>query len=249
MVHREGYRFRDGDKLVPPDGWEAQLRRPIRVPKGQPAVARQAGIDTVGIVIHLLDLQDEVTLAVDVQGKSDKTSLTKVIQGERVPILDGKAVVRLISTATPIETGKTEDDFPAAAYGPDGTLWVAYISYHLKDENRRIEQKPLQEQPTNFKDYYKPEFGDQLFVKYYRQGKWSEPMAITGANEDLVRCAITVAGDGTVWVAYAANRNGSYDIYTRPISASSVQRRRRTQRRDRGPSRRSVSWTDPISRR
>src|SRR5262245_19046614 len=32
VVHREGYHFRDGDKLTEPDGWEASSRRPIRVP-------------------------------------------------------------------------------------------------------------------------------------------------------------------------------------------------------------------------
>src|SRR5262249_15546794 len=37
VVHREGYRFRTEDQLVPPDGWKAQARRPIRVPPRQPA--------------------------------------------------------------------------------------------------------------------------------------------------------------------------------------------------------------------
>src|SRR6202022_3357363 len=101
-----------------------------------------------------------------------------------------KAQVRRVSTATPLVTTKTENDFPAAAYGPDGTLWVAYISYTLKDESRRIEQHPLKEQPASFKALYSPEFGDQLFVKSYRAGKWSEPIAVSGPREDLVRCAV-----------------------------------------------------------
>jgi len=214
VVHREGYRFRDGDKLVPPEGWEAQSRRPIRVPRGQPAVARQAGIDTVGVVLHLADIQDEACLNLDVQGKFTKVPLEKVLRGERFPILDGKGVVRLVTTATPIANGDAEDDFPAAAFAPDGTLWVAYISYHLKDKERRIEQKPLDAQPASFKDYYRPEFGDQLFVKYYRNGRWSKPAALTGPSEDLIRCAIAVEGNGEVTVAYAANRNGNTDIYT-----------------------------------
>src|SRR5262249_4762624 len=112
---------------------------------------------------------------------------------------------------------KTEDDFPAAAYGPDGTLWVAYISYHVKDERRRIEQPRLKKQPRNFRSLYTPEFGDQLFVRYRRKGKWSEPLALTGPREDLVRCAVAVEGDGTAWVIYSANRKGRYDIYARPV--------------------------------
>src|SRR5260370_343351 len=127
------------------------------------------------------------------------------------------AAIRRISTATPIVTAKTEDDFPAAAYGPDGTLWLAYISYTVKDESRRIEAPNFKEQPANFKALYTPEFGDQLFVKYYRGGKWSGPIAVTGPNEDLVSCAIAVAGDGTPWIGYSARRDNHYAVAVRPI--------------------------------
>ena len=104
--------------------------------------------------------------------------------------------MRLVTTAVPLADDKTEDDFPAAAYGPDGTLWVAYIAYKDRDDSRRIEAANLKEQPDNFKALYTPEFADQLFVKYYREGKWSEPIAVTEGNEDLKRCAIAVQGDG-----------------------------------------------------
>src|SRR5262249_29296220 len=143
--------------------------------------------------------------------------LKEVLAGKARQLWNGAAVVRLVSTATPVVTAKTEDDFPAACYGPDGTLWLAYISYTVKEENRRNEPPPLKEQPKDFKAYYTPEFGDQLFVKYYRGGKWSEAIAVTGPKEDLVRCAIAAEKDGTVWVAYSANRQGRYDTYTRPI--------------------------------
>ena len=82
-----------------------------------------------------------------------------------------------MTTATPVATGKTEDDFPAACYGPDGTLWVAYVAYHVRDEDRRIEQKPLKGQPKDFKALDTPEFGDQVMVKSNRDGKWGEPIA------------------------------------------------------------------------
>src|SRR5262249_19581412 len=126
-------------------------------------------------------------------------------------------VVRRISTATPIAVGETEDDFPAAAYGPDGTLWVAYISYHLKDKTRRIEQHPFREQPASFKDLYTPEFGDQLFVKYYREGKWSEPIAVTGANEDLMRCAIAASSNGDLDVFYSTHRGTGFKVFSRTL--------------------------------
>jgi hypothetical protein len=221
VVHREGYRFRKGDELLDPDSWKASSRRPIRVPPRNPQVSRMEGIATVGVVLHLGDVQPEATLALTRKGESSEkasVALKDVLSGKPQPLWDGAARVRLISTATPVVTAKTEDDFPAAAYGPDGTLWLAYVSYTLKDESRRIEQHPLKQQPADFKALYKPEFGDQLFVKSYRAGKWREPIAVTGPNEDLVRCAIAAEKDGTVSVLYGAHRDGTSNVYLRTVA-------------------------------
>jgi hypothetical protein len=219
VVHREGYRFRQSDKLTDKTGWTASSHRPIRVPPRQPQVARLEGIDTVGVVLHLNNVGADATLTLEKEGR-EKTMvpLKDVLAGQPHKIWDGAAVVRLVTTTSALTSGSTEDDFPAAAYGPDGTLWVAYVGYHVRDENSRVEQHPYQEQPANFKSLFVPEFADQLFVKYLRDGKWSEPLAITGPNEDLVRCAIAVEGDGTAWVTYCAHRKGSHDVYARPIS-------------------------------
>jgi hypothetical protein len=221
VVHREGYRFRASDRLVEPDAWEVKSHRPIRVPQGQPAVARLEGIVTVGVVLHLAELKPDATLTLEPTEKGDEKAVVElkgVVQGKAQEVWGGKAVVRRVTTATALTSGKTEDDFPAAAYGPDGTLWVAYISYTVRDEKRRMEQNNLREQPKDFKEFYTPEFADQLFVKYYKDGKWSEPLAVTGATEDLVRCAVAVEGNGDAWVFYSAHRKGGHDIYARPIS-------------------------------
>ena len=66
---------------------------------------------------------------------------------------------------------------------------------------------------------YTPEFGDQVIVKYYRDGKWSEPIAMTDAKQDIVRCA--VAGERTArpGCAYSANRQGRHDVYVADASS------------------------------
>jgi hypothetical protein len=220
VVHREGYCFQDKDKLVDPDSWEASSHRPLRVPRNNAALAATEGIFPVGIVLHLADVRPDarLTLTAGNDRPLAVVAVKDVLAGQTKQLWDGAAAVRLISTATPVETGRTEDDFPAACYGPDGTLWVAYISYTVKEESRRIEPPSLKEQPKDFKAYYTPEFGDQLFVKYYRDGKWSEPIAATGPKEDLVGCAIAAEGNSDVWVVYSANRKGNFQIFTRPIS-------------------------------
>ncbi len=223
VVHREGYRFRPADKLSG-DGWQVSSHRGLRVPQGRPAVARMEGIATVGIVLHLADVAADATLTVTPPAREGapagpaEVPLKDVLSGKRQPIWGGAAVVRLVTTATSLSSGKTEDDFPAAAYGPDGTLWVAYVGYRVRDEGRRVEQKQLKEQPADFKALYTPGFADQLFVKYYRDGKWSAPIAVTGPNEDLVRCAIAVEFDETAWVVYSAHRGGQFQLFARPVA-------------------------------
>jgi hypothetical protein len=223
VVHREGYRFRPGagDRLLDGGAWEAQSHRGLRVPPKQPAVAKMEAIATVGVVLHLADVKDDAVLTIEPKDANlAKTSvpLKAVLAGKAQELWDGGAVVRLVSTATLINDAKTEDDFPAAAYGPDGTLWVAYTSYTVLDDTRRIEQKPLAKQPENFKALYTPDFGDQLWVKSYRGGKWSEPVAVTGAKESIARCAIAVEGNGDVWVFYSAFRDGRHGLFGRQVA-------------------------------
>src|SRR5436305_1570884 len=47
----------------------------------------------------------------------------------------------------------------------------------------------------------------------YREGKGGGPMAVTGASEDLARCAIAAESNGEVWVAYCANRGGTQSLH------------------------------------
>jgi hypothetical protein len=223
VVHREGYRFRpQQDKLVDPDGWEASSHWALRAPKGMPAVTRQEGVATVGVVLHLTDVKDNATLTIEPRPASEdkpaKVKLKDVLAGKPQPLWDGEAVVRLVSTASPLVTAKTEDDCPAACYGPDGTLWVAYVSYTLKEEGRRVEAANLKEQPENFKAFYTPEFGDQLFVKFHKDGKWSDPVAVTDPNQDLVRCAVACDGDGVAHVLYSVNHKGRYELCLRTVT-------------------------------
>jgi hypothetical protein len=232
VVHREGYHFRGEDRLIAPDGWEARSRRPLRLPPKNPALIKTEGVDPVGVVLQLADVKDDATLVISSAAlepgrvSARSVSIKDLLSGKPAILADGKARIRLISTATPVVTDKTEDDFPAAAYGPDGTLWLAYISYHVKDDGRRIETGQLKAPPASFKDYYTPEFGDQLFVKHLKGGKWSEAAAVTGAKEDLVRASIVADKEGQVHVLYSANRQGTFKVFEHKINMDGAGRMR-----------------------
>jgi hypothetical protein len=214
VLRRETYRFRPGDKLVGQDGWEAKTRKVGA--RNRRATTRP---QSLGVVLYLTDLKPEASLAIQIPGKplQAKVPLQAVLAGQPRNLWTGRARVRQVSSDREVVSTKTEDDFPAAAYGPDGTLYLAYISYTLKDRARRFQAAALSEQPKDFKSFYKPEFGDQLFVKYRHKEGWTEPLAITGPHEDLVRCAVAVDGKGLVWVAYSAHRKGNFDIYARTL--------------------------------
>src|SRR5712692_2605254 len=73
VAHSEGYRFRDDDKIhtqpVGKDGaavisWQAKTRPPMRAPKGQPAITKLEPVATVGVVLHLEDVDDKTTLSI-----------------------------------------------------------------------------------------------------------------------------------------------------------------------------------------
>ena len=210
VVHREGYRFRPEDKLVGETGWEASSHRGMRVPKGQPAVSKMEPIATIGVVLHLQDIDKDAKLTVTLRdGEKVEVPLADVLTGKTQPLWNGTAAARLITTATPVAVGPTEDDMPVAAYGPDGTLWVAYVSYHVKEDERRVESPPLKEQPADFKKYYTPEGGDQVMLRAFKNGKWEEPIKVTDEKQSVVGCAVGVTDSGGFWVVYSAFRGGN----------------------------------------
>jgi hypothetical protein len=230
IVHREGYRFRPTDKITGPgrgdsESWQVSSHWGLRVPPRNPAVRLMERLATVGVVLHLGDVADGAKLTIRLADgdKTETVALADVLAGKTARLWNGAAAVRRVSAATPVATGPTEDDHPAAAYAPDGTLWVAYVSYRLKEEERRIDRNSIPKQPADFKAYYTPEFRDQLWVRSLKGGKWSDPLAVTGPAEDLVRCAVAVEGGGKVWVMYSANRQGNYDLYARPIDVADVK--------------------------
>jgi len=216
VVHREGYRFRTGDTLDGQNGWTASSHRAMRAPKNDPVTNKREPLATVGVILQLEDVKADAKLKVELKGgEKVEVPLAEVLAGDRVPLWDGAALVRLVSAATPIAVDNTEDDFPAAAYGPNGTLWVAYISYTVRDNACRIEQPQFKEQPKDFKSLWVPEYAEQLWLRSYKDGKWGAPIAVTDAKLDLARCAVGVDGKGNVWVTYGAHRGDNFDLYAR----------------------------------
>ncbi|MGF1582494.1 MAG: hypothetical protein ACFCD0_24485 [Gemmataceae bacterium] len=223
VLRRDGYRFRQNDKLIKPSKWTARSYRALRLGSRRAILDKLEGPATVGVVYHLQDVQKDAEIVVNVKDRGQATiKLNAVLSGKRVPMFQGQAVARLVSAALPVATGPTEDDCPAATYGPDGTLWIAYTSYGLRDSSRTIQQQRYKKQPKNFKNLYHPEYSEQVFVRSYRDGKWSPPVAVTDNRQDIARLAVAVTKDNLVWVVYSAQRNNNFDLYARSLGSKNA---------------------------
>src|SRR5437870_4620385 len=75
VVHREGYRFRADDKLVADTGWQAGSHWGLRVPPKNPAVKKMERIATVGVVLHLEDVQPDATMTINAKQLGTKIAI------------------------------------------------------------------------------------------------------------------------------------------------------------------------------
>ena len=91
--------------------------------------------------------------------------------------------------STSISTDYREDDLPAVAASPDGSLWAVWLSY----QDRR----------------------DELGLRHYIDGTWSNVQWVPNSSGDSWLPQIAVAADGKPWVVWSQMLNGNWDIYAR----------------------------------
>ena len=100
------------------------------------------------------------------------------------------ALEAALKEIAPLTSGVREDDHPALAER-DGAAWVAWVSYSETEGNSHV------------------------YARSLHNGAWTPPQQITSAPGDYNKPAITIAADGSVFVAWPAQVNGNWDIYGR----------------------------------
>jgi hypothetical protein len=139
----------------------------------------------------------------------------QVAFGQPRRFLANRVRVERVPLTTQITTSMEEQDYPAAAQSGD-TVYIAYVEFRHGDRSRQWPQQ-LGEKPGSFDDLARPVGGDQVRLIEYSKSKrtWSAPQFVSAARQDICRTAVAVDGEGRVWVFWAANARGNFDLYAR----------------------------------
>jgi hypothetical protein len=158
---------------------------------------------------------------------------------------DGNLFIERVPAAEELAGTTADEDYPAAARGKDGRLYVAYLAFtHGKDflgprerpstpesgpNTGPLATGPVKkiEKPEDFDYLAQPAGGEQVYLRVRTtDGAWSEPIAVTDGKNELYRPAIALDGDGGVWVLYSAHLNadekldhGNWELMARRFDA------------------------------
>jgi hypothetical protein len=87
-----------------------------------------------------------------------------------------------------------QDDSPALAAAPDGSLWAAWLSF-AGDR-------------------------DDIAIRRYRSGKWENLQWVPGTSGDNWQPQIAVDSANRVWVVWSQMAGGNWDLYARRFDAA-----------------------------
>jgi hypothetical protein len=148
--------------------------------------------------------------------------------GQQTTFLDGEAAVERQDAAVQLTGRGTEDDFPAAARAPDGTVWLTYVEYH--PERARM-NTPVKAE--DFDSLVPTKNGDTIRLRKFDGKTWHPAIDVTAGGLDVWRPTVGVDGQGTVWVAWAQQIDGDWEIFRRGYKPA-------------GPDGRQGTWSDVV---
>lgn len=95
-------------------------------------------------------------------------------------------------SAEPVEVSdlETHADWPSAAFTAKGDLWVAWTAYDNQG-------------------------ADRIVARRRSEGEWEPAMTVSQRDGDVLKTALAVQPSGRVWIAWAAQLHGNFDLYAR----------------------------------
>ncbi len=92
-------------------------------------------------------------------------------------------------TATAVGHEYRQDDLPSVAAAPDGSVWVAWLSF-VGDR-------------------------DDVAIRHYKDGRWQNLLWVPGTSGDSWLPQVAVDASNRVWVVWSQQLNGNWDLYAR----------------------------------
>ncbi|HWZ34178.1 MAG TPA: hypothetical protein VNX18_22725 [Bryobacteraceae bacterium] len=212
IVAVEPWRFDTGDAMQPGNSWKMSTHEARRFAAAGVTAAVAPQMVANGVVV-LVDNETAIAeLSVRTAQGNFSIRLSEIPYGTPRRLLNGRAMVERIPAWSRVTGPPDEEDFPAAAVDKSGTVWVAYLDFKHHPDHDRIRLTPNQFDWMNARPG-----GDQIMLKSYSNGTWSDPIAVSAAGGDLYRPTIAVDGRGRVWVFWPANERGNFDIWARVV--------------------------------
>jgi hypothetical protein len=208
----EPWRFDRGDAMLPGNAWRLSTHRVRRFGGGAPATRPPVVANGVLVLLDRESENSEVNIRTS-QGNFS-VRLREVPYGVTKKLLDGKALVDRVPEWSQVTSSPDEQDNPAVASDKAGNVWLAYVEFRHNPNHDRIRLTPNQ-----FDLMTAPPGGDQILLKRYSNGSWSEPIAITATGGDLNRPTVAVDGKGRPWVFWSANAQSNFDIWGRVVES------------------------------
>lgn len=206
----EPWRFDGKDAILAGNRWTVSTH-PMRRFLGS-SVKLKLPFVANGIVINLEGERDDTRLEVRTAQGNFGFNLGEIPFGTVKDFLGGRAEADRVPAVARLTSSPEEQDYPAAAAGRDGAVWLAYTEFKHNPEHNRIRNTARVSGDLRAKPG-----GDRIFLKRYLNGIWSPPVPITQAGGDLYRPAVALDGRGRAWVFWSANEKGNFDVWARLV--------------------------------
>lgn len=209
----EPWRFERGDTITG-NSWRL-MTHPIQLFGGRGLYGNVQELPVVanGVVLTLGDAPDAEISVQTTQGNFS-FRMRDIPYGKPAKLLSGRVLVDRVPASAQLFNSTEEEDYPAAATDRDGNAWVTWLEFKHNPEHNALRAN-MRAATTDFAKFKSPTGGDQVFVRKLSGG---EPIAITPAGGDLYRPAVSVDGQGKVWVFWSQNDGGNFDLWAGSVT-------------------------------
>ncbi len=215
----DGWRFQNPDKIVDLNSWKAKTRKGAARRTNNPNRAQannnnNAPVFDNGVLLALDGVSATTKVSVNtLQGKFEFT-VDELSLGTVLERLDRRIEIERTASTLAIANTPTDDDHPALAAAADGSLALAFVSFTAgldRDQRARAYTK----EPSDLSFLKTPAGGDQVWLRFQRDGAWSEAIAMTDPGQDVYKCAVAMDAAGAAWVIWSAAHDHNFDIWAR----------------------------------